>query len=144
MLKVKENLATFKNLHTKPMSPPPPPPTKGIFIGDLAAEHRFFMLHQEHFNNIINCVVRMCVQTSSIMFGNEKGDIMQKEAFAKFGNKQVKKWHKAGLLHPQRKNGCIYYPLIELYMAVQRELITKITPCACGEIENFTLKLSKM
>ena len=64
------------------------------------------------------------------MMGHDKEMMLQKTAYAKYGNKTVKKWHKAGLLHPKRIEGCVYFPAIELLLASQTEMVNRLTPMA--------------
>ena len=121
---------------------PPRPPAAITFLSDFAEECRMIYLHQEMINNIIYSNIFLSAQTFAIMLGFEKGNILQKDAYARFGNKDVKRWHKAGLLHPKRIDGCIYFPLIELYMARYSEIIACVSPNASREIVDFTSKMA--
>ena len=105
--------------------------------------NRVFYLHQEQFNNALKAAAIVSTTTNLINFGYEKDRLLQKTAYARFGSKNVKRWHKSGLLHPKRQNGCIYYPTIELVLAQQRETLNILTPNAQEEIRDFTLKMVK-
>ena len=92
------------------------------------------LLHQEQINNLIAGAAIVGAKTAAIMMGGCKDMILKKDAYAKYGNKTVKKWHKEGLLHPKRSGTCVYFPTIELMIASQAEQVSRITPNASDEI----------
>ena len=96
------------------------------------------ILHPEQLHKLLASSAIIGAKTAAMMMGHTKDMIMQKEAYARYGNRTVKKWHKAGLLHPKREqNGgsrYIMFPLVELILASQAEITSKLSPMAKDEM----------
>jgi len=96
------------------------------------------VFHPEQIHSLIASAAIIGAKTAMEVMGGCKDMMIQKEAYAKYGNKTVKKWHKAGLLHPKRVENWgskyIMYPVIELIVASQSEIASRLTPNASGEI----------
>ena len=100
------------------------------------------LIHPEQMHNLLAGAAIIAAKTTAMMLGHghDKDIMLQKTAYAKYGNKTVKKWHKSGLLHPKRVEGCIYFPVIELLIASQTEIVNRLTPMAQGELRDYLLE----
>ena len=102
------------------------------------------IIHPEQMYNLLAGAAIVGAKTATMMMGGCQDLMIQKEAYAKYGNKTIKKWHKEGLLHPKRVhfgNGTrIYYPVIELLIASQSEVVSKLTSNASSEIQEYLMK----
>lgn len=97
-------------------------------------------IHTEQLHNLVAGAAFVAARTASMMMGgSDKNMLLQKQAYARYGNKTVKRWHKAGLLHPKRIDGCIYFPAIELLVASQTEMINSLTPMASDEVKEYVI-----
>ena len=100
------------------------------------------LIHPEQMHNLIAGAAIIAAKTTAMMMGHgqDKDMMLQKTAYAKYGNKTVKKWHRAGLLHPKRVDGCIYFPAVELLVASQAEMVNRLTPMAKDELRDYLIK----
>jgi hypothetical protein len=101
------------------------------------------VMHEEQMHGLIAGAAIIGAKTAAMMMGAREDVMLQKEAYSRYGNRAVKRWHKAGLLHPKRVDGCIYFPAVELMIASQTELVNRLTPSADAEIADFMLNLAK-
>ena len=92
------------------------------------------MIHPEQLYQMIAGAAVVASKTTAMMMGGCSDMMLKTQAYAKYGNKTVKKWHKDGLLHPKRQGTCVYYPVIELMVASQSEIVNRLTPNALDEI----------
>jgi hypothetical protein len=79
------------------------------------------------------------------MMGANPDMTLQKHAYAKYGNRKVKEWHKAGKLHPRRDNGRVWYPAVELMLAAQGDTLNllALTPAARDELAEYLKNLNQ-
>ena len=102
------------------------------------------LIHPEQMHSMLAGAAIIGAKTAAMMMGSCSSMMIRKEAYEKYGNKTVKKWHKEGLLHPEkRRNGSydsVYFPVIELMLASQSELVNRLTPMANDEISTFMLE----
>ena len=102
------------------------------------------IIHPEQMYNLLAGAAIVGAKTATMMMGGCQDLMIQKEAYAKYGNKTIKKWHKEGLLHPKKmKNGSydsVYYPVIELLIASQSEVVSKLTPNASSETQEYLME----
>ena len=101
------------------------------------------IIHPEQMHNLLAGAAIIAAKTTAMMMGCDKDMILKTSAYAKYGNKTVRKWHKAGLLHPKRVGTCVYFPVIELLLASQAEMVNRLTPMANDEIRAYLLEEAK-
>jgi len=95
------------------------------------------LIHPEQIQNLLAGAAIIGAKSALITHGIEKGFLPQKHAYAKYGEKFVRKWQKSGLLHPKRMDRFICYPTIELLVASQTEMVNRLTPMALDEIRGI-------
>ena len=100
------------------------------------------LIHPEQMRNLLAGAAIVAAKTTAMMMGHDRDMMLQKQAFARYGNKTVKKWHKSGQLHPKRIGGCVYFPVVELLIASQAEMVNRLTPMASDEIKDFIIEQS--
>jgi len=92
------------------------------------------VFHPEQIHSLIAGAALVGAKSALITHGIETGFLPRKHAYERYGEKFVKKWHKLGLLHPNRIDRIIYYPVIELLIASHSEMVSRLTPNAADEI----------
>ena len=101
------------------------------------------LIHPEQMRNLLVSAAVVATRTTAMMMGQDKDMMLQKQAYARYGNKTVKRWHKAGLLHPKRVDRCVYFPAIELLIASQSEMMNRLSPMASDEILGYKMEEAK-
>ena len=96
-------------------------------------------IHPEQLRNLITGAAIVAAKTTAQIMGGCADVMLMKNAKAKYGHGNVKKWHKSGYLHPKRgDDGCIYFPVVELMIASKTDEIQRLlTPNASEEIRSF-------